>query len=123
MGSACRAWRARYFGPYEREALPGGEVGGPQGDQPGDVVGLLGQGVDASQAEAGAFAPAEAGVARGDHAGEQLSVLEQTGRPRLPVAEQGRNVGLSGHGEAAQGEPALPVLHESRGFRALSVRT
>ncbi|MFC9463735.1 hypothetical protein [Streptomyces coelicoflavus] len=111
------------FGPYERETLPGGEVGGPQGDQPGDVVGLLRQGVDASQAEAGAFAPAESGVARGGHAGEQLSVLEQTGRRRVRVAEQGRHVGLGGHGKAAQGEPALPILHESSGFRALGVRT
>lgn len=111
------------FGSYEREALPGGEVGGPQGDQSGDVVGLAGQGVQASQTEAGAFAPAESGIVRGGHAGEQLSVLEQTGRVRVGVAEQSWHVGLSGYREATQGEPALPVLHESSGFRALGVRT
>ncbi|GAA3211503.1 hypothetical protein GCM10020256_10320 [Streptomyces thermocoprophilus] len=85
--------------------------------------GCSGRGVHVTQAEAGAFAPAESGVARGDHAGEQLSVLEQTGRRRVRVAEQGRHVGLGGHGETAQGEPALPVLHEGSGFRALGVRT
>ncbi|KPC71818.1 hypothetical protein ABZ038_37805 [Streptomyces sp. NPDC006349] len=122
-GAGLQGVTRQDFSPNEREALPGGEVGGPQRDQSGDVVGLAGQGVDASQAEAGAFAPAEAGIVRGDHAGEQLPVLEQTGRVRLRVAEQGWHVGLSRHGEAAQGEPALPVLHESSGFRALGVRT
>jgi hypothetical protein len=63
------------LGPYDGKALPGGDVGRPQGDQPGDVVGLVGQGVDAAEEEAGTLAPAEAGVVLGDHAGQQFPVL------------------------------------------------
>jgi hypothetical protein len=98
--------------PYVREAEAGSEVRGPQGDQPDRVVAVAGQGVDVAEEEARAITPAEGGLALNERAGEQKSVLEQSGRLRLRVAAESRDIGSGGYGQAAKGEPALPVLDE-----------
>ncbi|WP_460075560.1 hypothetical protein [Streptomyces variabilis] len=106
------------LGPYDVGIESGGEVGRPQGDQAGDVVGLAGQGVDAAQEETRPLAPPEVGVALGDQAGQQPPVLEQPGGQGLRLAELHRGVGSGGYGQAVQGEPALAVLDERGGFLA-----
>ncbi|MFD7861371.1 hypothetical protein [Streptomyces sp. NPDC059783] len=116
--------RDTYVGTDEGDVDAGREISGPEAQDPGDLAGLAGQGVNVAEVKTAGMTALNSTGQAGDQAGQQPAVaVEKPSRSHTRIAEGGHHMGFWLPRTTAPDEPAMTLVHQCGGLLALRIRT